>query len=75
MDDFLVLLMNNRLMNLSNLLPVYDRLMMFMNNVLMPLVNYVLMVLMNNVLMMFMNYVFVVLLNDSRTLIGVCLYW
>jgi len=49
MNYFLMLFMNNWLMNLTNLSLIYDRLRVFMDHRLMMLMNYVLVVLMNHI--------------------------
>lgn len=54
MKNFLILLVNNWLVNLSDFFFVNDRLVMLMNDWLM--------VLMNNILMMFMKYILVMLM-------------
>ena len=64
MNNFFVLLMNDWLMNLSDLFCVDNWLVIFMDNILMMLMNHITMVLMNNVLMMFMNNVPVMLLYN-----------
>jgi hypothetical protein len=63
-DDLTVLLMNHRLVNLSNLLLVYDWLDVLMNYVLMMLMNHILMMFMDNLLMMLMHDILMVLLHN-----------
>lgn len=64
MNDFFMSLMDDWLMNLSNFFFVDNWDMVLMNNVLMLLMNYVFMVLVNNILMVLMDYVFVMLFDN-----------
>ena len=57
MDNILMLLVNIWLMNLSNLLFDYDRLMMLIDYRLMMLMNHILMMLVKHILMMLMKHI------------------
>ena len=65
MNNFLVLLMNDWLLNLSDLLCVYDRLHVLMSHILMMLMDNILMVLDDDILMLFVDHVTMQLLHNG----------
>ena len=64
MYNFLMLLMNNRLLYFCDIFLMNNRLMVLMHYLLMVLMNNILMMFMNHILMLFMNYILMMLLYN-----------